>query len=448
MSSLTKAVLLCLAIAPAIRADDPNVALDRRIAALQHQAEIRPKPTAGNTCDIPTIFVPGVNRYHNVQEALDDPTCDVITLPYYLKLICVGPHGTPVTCPGQPAPYEHFENVTVNRNVTIKSFAYPNFPAWWHSGPLAGKPVIKITSSGSPAPQVTLLGLNIYDGLTPGNGGGIDNEGGVVMIDGCDISYNQAVLEGGGIYNANVGAMTITNSHLGNNKAGVAGGAIVNSSIRNLSVSLLALQHVTLENNSAGTLGGAIHQDFGISLIQDSTLRSNKVSALIGAYGGAINNNVGGMRIDRSTIVGNSVSSTIATPPVSGTAISAAGGAINNVGGLVDNNEGVLMINNCLIAQNTASALYGANAGAINNTAAGTVTINDSELVANQAPTAGAIDNGLDGQVTLNRTTVALNVAHSSLYALGGAALRADSILRDVAAERAVVQEEMCGLRV
>ncbi|HUJ15248.1 MAG TPA: choice-of-anchor Q domain-containing protein [Thermoanaerobaculia bacterium] len=418
-------VLVCAAATTALRADDPAVALRHRIASLQQQSKLRPRPAAAKTCRIDAIYT-GIGDYPSIQAAVDDTTCDIITLPFYVQFICVGPGGQPQPCPNQPPGYQDFENVTISRSVTIQSSGYPNFPAILVSG-RAGASVITITANGQPAPQVSLLGLKILGGLTDKNGGGIDNEGGIVTIDGCTIANNQAALEGGAIYNTNVGGVTITNSYFGNNKAGIAGGAIANSSARQLSVSLLAVQNTTFDSNSAGTLGGAIHQDFGISLIQNSTLKNNKVSALIGAYGGAINNNLGGMEIDHSTITGNSVSSTIATPPVSGTSISAAGGAINNVGGLVDNNEGVLILNNDLIAQNTASALYGANAGAINNTAGGTVTINDSEIVNNQAPTAGAIDNGLDGTVTANRTTFALNVAHSSLYALGGAARTQDA---------------------
>src|SRR3954464_5984441 len=126
------------------------------------------------------------------------------------------------------------------------------------------------------------------------------------------------------------------------------------------------------------------------------------------------------MSIVRTTISGNTASSTLATPPIADTAISAAGGAINNPGSLVDNNLGVILLDHTTISGNSVKALYGANGGGINNTAGGTITMTDSAVLSNFAPNGGGIDNGLDGVVSITRSTFGFNTVSGLLNAQGG----------------------------
>jgi hypothetical protein len=456
--------LIVAALATSASASDGSPRIDRaapRAQRLQEQIAAvsarlpRPNLGPGTVCRVfgftPAILNPG--EFVSIQAALSStsPRCDTID---------VDPVTTfALTC---PPPNPHFdicplttgrtfnESLTIDHDVTIEvtpSLFTPTSRAVIAQPPGFSGSIITINALAQPAPVVHLNYLRINGGAAPTNGGGINNNGGVVFLDHCDVSGNGAGRRGGGIYNSNVGAMVITNSYLGGNYAALGGGAIANSSATKLSVSLMTIQNTTIENNQvqslAGAVGGAIDQDFGITLITDSTIRNNSATTGLGAYGGAINNNLGGMSITRTTIADNIAKSTLATPPIAGTAISAAGGAINNTGSLVDNSLGVILLDQVTISGNAAKSLYGANGGGINNTAGGTITMTDSAVLSNGAPSGGGIDNGLDGIVSITRSTFAFNTVTSGIFAQGGGLRNTDATV--TITDSAFVQNEANG---
>ncbi len=81
-------------------------------------------------------------------------------------------------------------------------------------------------------------------------GGGIDNEGGTVLIERCAIVNNVATFRGGGIQNQGFGSMTIVNSTIAGNTAGPTG---IGGGIRSLLP--LTLVNCTFAGNSAQTAG-------------------------------------------------------------------------------------------------------------------------------------------------------------------------------------------------
>ena len=152
--------------------------------------------------------------------------------------------------------------------------------------------------------SVTLQNLNIVDGMSDGNGGGIFNMGTLNVKD-STISGNTAANIGGGIVNG--GTLTVTGSTLVNNHADSNGGGIWSE---NYDVKVI---NSTLQGNSADWYGGGIYLTNGTLTLLNSTLSGN--SAVHG--GGGINVsrtlNYANSIIAGSTSGGDCVSGTIGT---------------------------------------------------------------------------------------------------------------------------------------
>ena len=310
-----------------------------------------------------------------------------------------------------------------------------------------------------------------------GQGGGIFNKG-VVTLDGSTLSNNQAsdatgvriLAFGGGLYNDETGAATITDSTLSGNSSTRDGGAIENLGTLTIESSTLsentadvggairsggALTVVssTLSDNLARTTGGAILgggtttltgstlsgnlapsggaiANGGDLTVHDSTLSSNSA---IGAGGGGAIINTGSMIVTDSTISGNSYraifNSAIGTATISGSTLSAnPNGAISNNGtldfvdgtlsantavfGAAINNTGTLTVDGSTLSGNSTGGPgpFSGLGGAITNFAAGAATIANSTLSGNSADErGGAIWN--IGQVTVGSSTIFGNSA-------------------------------------
>ncbi len=119
--------------------------------------------------------------------------------------------------------------------------------------------VLQILSvSGQPPVYASLNGLTIRNGSS-GNGGGIANYGGQLLIDQCTITGNTASGEGGGIFmiggsglGTTGGTLRMTNSTLSGNQAVHGGGIDVGSS----GFLLPSIVQSTISGNSAATGGG------------------------------------------------------------------------------------------------------------------------------------------------------------------------------------------------
>jgi VCBS repeat-containing protein len=171
-------------------------------------------------------------------------------------------------------------------------------------------------------------------------GGGIHNDLGLLTIQDCTITDNEARSDlgnfGGGL-SSMFGALKVTNSKLNNNRVDSStllamGGAVYSfatytrvsdsqmtnntvsalflssgGAIKNTAASFTEIERCQMDDNTSGG-GGAIANDYyGILQVNDSTLLRNSVSGIIGAYGGGLRNEEGGQAVlDRSTISGNS----------------------------------------------------------------------------------------------------------------------------------------------
>lgn len=142
-------------------------------------------------------------RLHDLATALINPSIDTIQLEDGL----------------------YFENTVIRRDVIIRGQGINRTTI---SGGLLGS-IFKIV----PGVTVTLQDLTLVDGLAP-NGGAIDNDGGILSLERCEIRNCRAyglLGEGGAIWNHGPARLTLIDCQIHDNAASRDGGGISNSGI-------------------------------------------------------------------------------------------------------------------------------------------------------------------------------------------------------------------------
>ena len=230
-------------------------------------------------------------------------------------------------------------------------------------------------------------GLSYTGGLPPIGGGGIDNEGGSLLVDSSTFTSN-ASFEGGGILNSYGGIATVDNSTFTNNSARSAGGAIDNLNYLSSTSPQLTISHCIFTNNTSLVGGGGLLSG-GIATVIDSNFVNNSAVEEGGGIvnGGSSMTILGGVFTDNSasyggafanlasSATGKSTASIYGCIFIGNTAI--ADPSVSNFNGDPNNNgnggaifnEGSLTIEYCLLANNSATiggaiyndSFYGAN---------------------------------------------------------------------------------------
>jgi hypothetical protein len=246
-------------------------------------------------------------------------------------------------------------------------------------------------------------GLAVLGCLITGNtgvfGGGVCNFGTVTVSNNSILSGNSASFEGGGVYNFST--LTVSGSTIsGNSATGLnsTGGGIFNYELATLKVS----NHSILSGNSAQEGGGLLN--IGTATVRDSALIGNSATA-----GGGIYNFLDGkLDVVGSTLSGNSA---VEGGGIYNDALGLLGGtldvrsstltgnsAVDSGGGIY--NAGTATLQECTLSGNSA----GSAGGGIFNGTSGTLTLKDSNVTGNPAPS-GA-DLFTLGAVTLDDSTV------------------------------------------
>jgi predicted outer membrane repeat protein len=117
---------------------------------------------------------------------------------------------------------------------------------------------------------LTLVELDLENGLVQGRGGAVLVEKGTLTLNQCVLRDNRAAEAGGAISNVN-GHVVLTNAVLSHNTAGT-GGAIHNAEYGRLEVDF---QSVLEHNEATWGFGGAIDISTGLVTINFSTIRNN-----------------------------------------------------------------------------------------------------------------------------------------------------------------------------
>jgi hypothetical protein len=188
---------------------------------------------------------------------------------------------------------------------------------------------------------VTISGLTIANGYAAISGGGINNNGGTLIINNCTITNNDADDWGGGIRNE--GTLTLNNSTVSDNTARMGGG------IYNYWGSMLTLNNSTVSDNHADEWGGGIWNEYMLTM-NTSTVSGNDAGERGGGiyhYGSELN---GKLILNNSTVSGNNAT----------------------YGGGIHNNDGTVILNNSTVSGNTADddggGIYNEDTANVKNT--------------------------------------------------------------------------------
>jgi hypothetical protein len=231
--------------------------------------------------------------------------------------------------------------LTVTKNVTLYG---PGAAAL----AISGNNLFQVFRIG-PAASVWISGLTIKQGHSENLGGGIYNDG-TLLLTKSVVSGNFASPRGGGIYNSPTGALTINLSTVSGNSTTNAGGGIFNDGTMAVNNSTLA------GNQSSDADGGAIY-NLGTLSVSNSTLSGNGGS---GAYGGAIRND-GMLTLAQITFAGNIADRGGALYNVGVLSISSSTLSSNkgvSAGGGIDNEGGAILVRNTIVAGNSISTGY------------------------------------------------------------------------------------------
>jgi len=239
----------------------------------------------------------------------------------------------------------------------------------------------EVTESGS----FTASGIAIINGYARGgedpvvgSGGAIANAGST-MLQLVTFTGNRAegpAASGGAILNT--GTMTIRFSTFEANRATRAGGAI------EANAGSTTIIRSTFNANTTGSEpgnGGALHlSGAGDVIVDDSIFNANTATA----EGGALWNSGGGtMTISNSTFTANV----------------ASGAEADQGGGALFNDGGVMTVETSTLSGNRANGAAGSGGGILNN--AGTLSVTDTDIVANTANRAGGGIEANVGTTTL-----------------------------------------------
>lgn len=295
-------------------------------------------------------------------------------------------------------------NVIINDNVTNNS-----------PGNGGG---VHITGMGN----ITITGGMVNGNTAGAEGGGLWNGTGTMMIDGTVISGNTASGDGadqggGGIYNLNGGTLTIMNATISDNVADGAAGS--GGGILNDVGSMLTITDTEISGNMAMRAGGGIEDNSGTSTIMltNVILNENTTAAAPGNGGGLHITGGGSAMISGGSVTNNTAAlqggglwngtgtMTVSNVMIDGNVASGASAA--DGGGGIFNTNGTLIVENSTITNNIANGTSG-NGGGIFS-AAGDVTVTDTDIMTNSANRAGGAIEIIAGTLTVNDSELSGN---------------------------------------
>jgi predicted outer membrane repeat protein len=280
-----------------------------------------------------------------------------------------------------------------------------------------------------------ITGNNTLDGgAAEKTGGGIRN-GGILTLRNSTISDNSAGTRGGGIFNVQPGHVSLEDSTIASNTAiGYAGGGIFNDRGTIALNGSRVISNTLAGGSGLQSGGGGIYSRGGIlTLINNSSVSHNTITALGGVHGGGIYLITSTLTMTDTTISGNSAALegggifaytstlTLNTSTISNNIAGGAGGGIDVFVG----SRATLI--NSMVVNNRASAFGG---GIYNDV--GTMTLIGSTVTSNTASGPGG-GGGIynNGDSTLTNSTVSGNIASQGsgggIHNIASSTLRCDN---------------------
>jgi len=234
------------------------------------------------------------------------------------------------------------------------------------------------------ATMTSLLLSGNETGSNPGNGGALHITGPAeVKVSSSTVMSNTAVAEGGGLWNSAVGTLTVEGSTIqGNSAAG----------------------------NAADQGGGGLFNDGGTLIILNSTINNNQATGTSGSGGGILVTPGGLLTVDGGTISGNSANR--------------AGGGIELNATITD--TVALTVTNVNLVNNSTGSAPG-NGGGLHITGPGTASFVGGTVSNNLAAAeGGGLWNSAVGSLTISNTNIIFNIASGVDADQGGGALYND----------------------
>jgi hypothetical protein len=274
------------------------------------------------------------------------------------------------------APGTYTETLVLDRDLTLTG-------SWWNQPVLSGGgvgPALRIL----PGATVTLRGLALRNGTNPAVGGGILNEG-TLLLDRCLVADNAAG-SGGGIGNLNT--LHLFRCVISNNTATATGGGIYNGPNARAFIT-----NSSLARNIAEEGGGLFN--LGTNALIGSLVASNTAQGFLGT-GGGIQLHAGELHLINCTLSGNLATSWSSQ---NGTAL---GGGLRADGGRLE-------FHFSTVANNTASF----RGGGVSAGPLAEVRARNSLFADNNAPTAREYAGTLisDGHNLVQQTSFGLTIS-------------------------------------
>ncbi|MCS5708999.1 tandem-95 repeat protein [Candidatus Berkiella cookevillensis] len=248
-----------------------------------------------------------------------------------------------------------------------------------------------------------------------------------LIFSNVNIHNNTGGYSGGGAVYAEVNTnISIENSNISNNSA-PGDGAGINSQGGNVSVENSIITGNTVTNSGAS--GAGIHINGGTLIIEDTTISNNKASGG-GSYGGGVNAKNTAVSIDNSVISGNVAGSSggginLNGGTLDGSNIDFSGNTALN-GGAIGSNNATIVLDDSVLSGNTASQ----NGGAIYNVG-GNLSIEDTTVSGNKTNSGSGGGIYVSNTVTtIETSTISGNTAHQyggGIYAINGGHLGIDN---------------------
>lgn len=188
------------------------------------------------------------------------------------------------------------ERINLNKNLTLRGgFTTTN---WFTPDPNQNRAIIDAQNLGRviivPSGVIaTVTGFDLTGGTVTGIGGGVYNQGTLILAD--NRIYGNNASEGGGV--ANEAILTLSRSQIfSNTTTNIGGGLRIKSGT--------ALVEATkIFSNVAQFDGGGIHIDNGALTVRSSVIYSN--SARLFGLGGGVHVENGNVKLENNTIFGN-----------------------------------------------------------------------------------------------------------------------------------------------
>ena len=270
-------------------------------------------------------------------------------------------------------------------NSTISNNAAPDGAGVWNA------------TGTTAALTATVISGNAADPL---GGGGIANRGTMTLV-GSTVAGNSATLDGGGIWSN--GTLTLERSSVSGNTASPGtggGGGIRNADGGALTLTNSTISSGTVTGNTSGNSGGGLFGQAGGVEITGTAISGNTATV----HGGGVWAFAGTLDLTDSTVSENNASElaggigtnfavvNVVSSSVSGNTAGSAGGGLYS--------EVTLILTNSTVSGNTSTG----PGGGIRNEGAGTVALLNATISGNSAGAAGGIDHS--GQSTTLRNAI------------------------------------------